>query len=73
MATAVGVPTIAIFCPIIPCSPKRWGPTGNGHTIIVPDVPSCKKCIKEKCPHWDCMENIKVDDVLIKINSIIYS
>ena len=63
MAAAVKTPTVALFCPITPCSPTRWGPYGDGHVVMQPDVPACPKCIETACPYFDCMERISVDSV----------
>lgn len=63
MAAAVKTPTVALFCPITPCSPTRWGPYGDGHVVLQPDVPACPKCIETACPYFDCMERISVDSV----------
>lgn len=64
LAAAVGIPVVAIFCPMVGCSPRRWGPLGNGNAVLMPDVVACKKCIGEKCVHYDCMERVSVDSVL---------
>ena len=66
VAAAVGTPTVALFCPIKPCSPVRWGPFGGDHDVLMPEVPDCpagRRCIGTACPHFDCMERISVDDV----------
>jgi heptosyltransferase-2 len=63
IAAAAGTPTVALFCPITPCSPKRWGPYGAGHRVFQPDVPACPRCIEEACPYFDCMTRIPVDAV----------
>lgn len=60
VASALGVPVVGIYCPIKVCLPKRWGPIGDNDTALVPNVPVCEKCIKEACPHWDCMNKIDV-------------
>ncbi len=63
VASAVGTPAVALFCPIKPCSPVRWGPFGGDHDILMPEVPPCPKCIETACPYFDCMERITVDHV----------
>ena len=63
IAAAVGTPTVALFCPIKPCSPTRWGPFGDDHDVLMPEVPACPRCIETACPYFDCMERISVDDV----------
>jgi ADP-heptose:LPS heptosyltransferase len=68
IATAAGTKVIGLYCPMIPCHPKRWGPYGPGHTAIVPDASLCRKCIPSKCNEYDCMEKITVDEVYFKIS-----
>lgn len=67
MAAALGVPTVAIFCPIFTASPIRWGPYGEGHTIITPPVPTCKHCSPKKCQRGNCMDLITVEEVFAKV------
>ncbi|MBM3265198.1 MAG: lipopolysaccharide heptosyltransferase II [candidate division Zixibacteria bacterium] len=63
IAAGIGTPTVALFCPVGPCSPTRWGPFGSGHRVLKPDVPTCSGCIGEKCPYFDCMNRISVETV----------
>lgn len=46
IASAVGTPTVSMFCPLPACSPKLWGPLGNSATIILPEEGFCM----ESCP-----------------------
>lgn len=71
IATAVGTRTLGLYCPMIPCHPKRWGPYGPGHTAIVPNVSLCRKCAGTKCRDYDCMDKIEVDEVWVKLQEII--
>jgi ADP-heptose:LPS heptosyltransferase len=71
IGTAVGTKTIGLYCPMIPCHPKRWGPYGPGQTAIVPNVSLCRKCAGKKCQHFDCMDKIPVDEVWAKLQEII--
>ncbi len=68
IATAVKTKVIGLYCPMIPCHPKRWGPYGPGHMTIVPNVSLCRQCIGPKCPEYDCMAKIMVDEVYSKTN-----
>lgn len=66
IATAFGVPTLAIFGP----TTKELGffPYGKGHRVVeVKDLP-CRPCALhggKKCPqgHFKCMKDISVDEV----------
>jgi len=71
IATAVKTRVIGLYCPMIPCHPKRWGPYGPGHSTLIPPVGLCRKCTGRKCPQYDCMEKITVDEVYSKINPVI--
>lgn len=64
IASALGVPVVGIYSPILVCLPERWGPRGKNDTAITPPgVPVCHRCVGDKCPHWDCMEKIGVKRV----------
>ena len=67
VAAAVGTPAVALFCPIKPCSPTRWGPYGGDHDVLMPEVPPCPRCIETACPYFDCMERISVDAVFAAV------
>lgn len=71
LAAAVGTKVVAMFPPIRACSPRRWGPWGKGHRVIVPKVPECKKCIGTKCRYCDCMDLISVDDVFRAVKEVL--
>ena len=71
MASALGTPVVALFCPIFVTGPKRWGPLGEGHETILPPVPTCKKCNPESCSYFPCMEKIEVDEVMAKVINIL--
>jgi heptosyltransferase-3 len=63
LAAAVGSSLVALFPPITACSPRRWGPWGKGHKVIVPKVPECRKCTEAQCRVYDCMDRITVEEV----------
>jgi heptosyltransferase-3 len=67
LAAAVGTKVVAMFPPIRACSPKRWGPWGKHHRVILPKVPECKKCVGIKCRYCDCMDLISVDEVFMAV------
>jgi ADP-heptose:LPS heptosyltransferase len=64
LAAAVGTPTVSLFSPLRSGSPKRWGPVGNRSEIIIPAGRACTKCPGERCPDYNCMEAITVEEVL---------
>jgi len=64
LAVALNRPVVGLYCPTTPCHPRRWGPYGRPHSVILPPVPECPRCTPEKCPYGgNCMELISVDDV----------
>ena len=71
LSAALGTPTVAIFCPIFAAGPIRWGPCGDGHEVILPPVPICFKCKPKSCPHYDCMEKIKAEEIVSRVNLIL--
>ena len=66
LAAALGVRTVSLFDPRRNQSPTRWKPLGQG-IILLPEVPTCEKCIYEACPFWDCLDRITVDEVLSRV------
>jgi len=73
IAAALGVTTVALFCPIFTASPKRWGPYGEGHSVIFPSVPPCKNCSPAKCERGNCMDLITVEAVFEKAGAVLKS
>ena len=73
IAASLGISTVALFCPIFTASPKRWGPYGEGHTVILPPVPPCKNCSPVKCERGNCMDLITVEEVFEKAGAVLKS
>jgi heptosyltransferase-2 len=61
IAAAIGVPTLSFFSPVRSCSPRRWGPLGDGNTVLMPTVPECPTCKGTTCEYFDCMERISLE------------
>jgi ADP-heptose:LPS heptosyltransferase len=72
-AAALDVFTVSLFDPRRGSSPVRWGPLGDRGVLFKPEVPTCEKCIYEKCPYWDCMDRIPVETVARKVREILSS
>ncbi|MEN3039050.1 MAG: glycosyltransferase family 9 protein [Candidatus Kryptonium sp.] len=65
IASVLGTPVVGFYAPIKVMSPRRWGPYTEDKLIFKPNVSfECKKCIGKKCPFFDCMDMIKIDDVV---------
>lgn len=60
MASALFVPTVAIFGST---NPAATGPYGKGHKVISRELP-CSPCMKRECPegHLKCMTEITADE-----------
>lgn len=71
LSAALGTPTVAIFSPIFATGPIRWGPCGEDHEVILPPVPVCLKCNPKSCPYYDCMEKIKAEEIVRRVNLIL--
>jgi heptosyltransferase-3 len=71
LSSALGTPTVAIFCPIFAAGPIRWGPLGEGNEVILPPVPICFKCKPKSCPYYDCMDQIKAEQIVSKVKAIL--
>jgi ADP-heptose:LPS heptosyltransferase len=59
MAASLGVPCVGIYSPIIAHHPRRWGPRGSLANFVTP---------KEDVPLENCMDTIKVNEVLLKLS-----
>lgn len=63
LAASLGTKTFGIFSPIRVQRALRWQARGP-HVKIFASTANCAEqfhCIKEKCPHYNCMEKINVD------------
>jgi len=60
LGAAVNTPVVALFGPT---APWRTGPMGARHQVIRAGLP-CSPCFKRQCQSGDCMNRIRVDQVL---------
>ncbi len=65
IAAGFNVPVVAMFGPT---SPRRTGPYGKGHIIIMSDE-DCAPCFRKRCADMKCMKGITVAKVLEKIDN----
>ncbi len=72
IATAVGVPVVAIFGRGQPgLSPRRWGPTGKNDIVLHKDV-GCRECLAHNCQKgFACLQAISAEDVLAAARKIL--
>jgi len=66
LAAAVNTPVVALFGPT---APWRTGPFGPDHQIIRAEL-DCSPCFKRQCSTLDCMEQIRVQDVLKGVEKV---
>ncbi|RJP68767.1 MAG: lipopolysaccharide heptosyltransferase family protein [Ignavibacteriales bacterium] len=72
IASALGVKTISLFCPLTACSPKLWGPLGNNAIILLPDNEYCSNVCPgdpKKCD-FSGPGGINTDKILYAVNKI---
>ncbi len=72
LASALGIPIIALFGPT---DPKKWGPKGEKVNIIYHKIP-CSPCKREKrdaCNYKKCIDVISLDEVKNLIDKTILS
>ncbi len=67
LAVAVGTEVVGLYCPIRACAPERWGPYGRPQSVLTPRVDACDRCTGRRCPHWDCMAMISVEEVFAAV------
>ncbi len=69
MASALFVPTVAIFGST---DPSNTSPFGEGHRVITRNLP-CSPCLERECPdgHLRCMTDITVDEVFSAIKDVL--
>jgi ADP-heptose:LPS heptosyltransferase len=67
LATALDTPVVALFSPVQVQHPRRWGPYhARGTTLLPPvDCPEKYRCRGSRCRHFDCLDQIAVEDVAI--------
>lgn len=66
IASALRIPVIAFFSPVFIHSPNRWGPYWGHKLVIKPEIncPNKWKCKLQKCPDYNCFDNINFKEVL---------
>ncbi len=73
ISAALGRPTIAVFSPIKVQSATRWSPYLLHNVAVVEPKIACKEqydCDK-KCLHYDCMDSIRIEDILDRMEGLI--
>ena len=66
IASAVDTKVVTFFPPSLVNRKTRWAPLSNA-LVFEPPVPYCKRCIREKCPYYNCLSLISPEEVMKKI------
>src|SRR5690606_15090363 len=69
IAAALGKYTIGFYPKILSTSAKRWGPYTNKRSVFTPET-NCENCSQEQCGNLDCMNSIKVTEVVAEVDRI---
>lgn len=66
LAASTGTQAIGLYSPVTTQHATRWGPRGKFTYVFSPKVkcPGTKDCLFQECPIFDCMDQIKVSDVV---------
>lgn len=74
IATAVGVPVVAVFGRKQPgLSPRRWGPTGEHDVILHKDV-GCDECLAHNCEKgFACLQAVSTEEVVSAARKLLRS
>ena len=70
IAAAVGTKVAAFFPPSRVNRKTRWRPLSDAF-IFEPPVPRCERCIKERCPYYNCLSLITPENVFNGIKDFI--
>ncbi len=73
LAAAVGTPTVGLFPPAPVMNPVRWGQRGPRAAHLTPEVacPAKRRCTREKCRFYNCLQDIAADEVVRRVKRIL--
>lgn len=67
IAAALNKEVHCLFSPIQVHHPRRWAPRGKNTFVYLPEIltsknicPAQKKCLKENCQNYNCMETVRL-------------
>lgn len=66
LAASTGTKAIGLYSPVTTQHATRWGPRGKFTYVFAPKIecPGTKDCLYQACEKFDCMDQIKVSDVM---------
>lgn len=70
MAAALKKPVVAIFA-LKSDLPARWKPYNTEHIVVRKEVNCEDRCVKEECRKFDCMHEIKVEDIIEPVRKLL--
>jgi ADP-heptose:LPS heptosyltransferase len=71
LATAVGIPVVALFGA---ADPARTGPVGKGHLVVRAEKVPCVPCRSRTCSnprYLECMEKISAESVFNAVSTLV--
>ena len=74
IASAVGTPVVSFYCPAIPQTPVRWGPLGNLHRVMTPDITETT-CQRKNCSYGTagclaaCLQEDQIVSAVQRLNA----
>ncbi len=76
LAAALGVPTLGLYPPVRTMHPDRWGPRSFVNPAprnLMPelDCPARRLCRLERCEHYNCLNELRVEAVLTAAREIL--
>ncbi|MFQ5797562.1 MAG: glycosyltransferase family 9 protein [Bacteroidota bacterium] len=72
IAAAVGTPVIGFYPNVTVAGPQRWGPYTTKKRLFVGQGPlNCVKCLKNDTEPCECMDRIRVEDVLNAVEELL--
>ena len=72
IAAALGTPVIGFYPNVTVASPRRWGPYTSKKRLFVGQGPlNCEKCLKNVTEPCECMDRIRVEDVLKAVEELL--
>lgn len=76
LSASLGIPSVGIYSPVQVQAPLRWEARGSHVQIFKPEFkdsvcPARFKCLGEKCIHFYCLDQIKVDSVFNSIQEVV--
>ncbi|MCK5833090.1 O-antigen ligase family protein [bacterium] len=70
IASGLGIPVVGVYPPSLKTGVKRWHPLGSKYIAVKPKLSECKRCIGEKCSHFNCLESICPEEIVRAVKEL---